>query len=114
MILRAQDERSSIHENLIIKGRSVVFEQRLFSSSFFPAQQTETPSQTAAAKKTGPFLPAGPSQRAFFLRGAGIRFITDNRPISNMNMNTKVINEIQANRIQQHIKITHHEQVGFI
>lgn len=29
-------------------------------------------------------------------------------------MDTKVINEIQANRIQQHIKITHHEQVGFI
>lgn len=92
----------------------MVFEQRLLSSSFFPAQQTETPPPTAAAKKTRPFLPAGPSWRAFFLRGAGIRFITYNRPISNMNMDTKIITEIQANRIQQHIKFTHHEQVGFI
>jgi hypothetical protein len=37
------------------------------------------------------------------------------RPISLVNVDAKIINEIPSNRIQEHIKtIIHHDQVGFI
>jgi retron-type reverse transcriptase len=37
------------------------------------------------------------------------------RPMSLMNINSKILNKIMANQIQHHIrKIVHHDHVGFI
>ena len=35
-------------------------------------------------------------------------------PIPLMNINAKILNEILTNRIQEHIKMIHHDQVNFI
>ena len=39
----------------------------------------------------------------------------NNRPIFLLNMDTKILNQVLANQIQQHNKrIVHHDQLGFV
>ena len=76
---------------ILLKLSQKTAEEAKLSNSFYEATITLTPKRDKDATKKENY-----------------------RPISLVNIDAKILNKILAIRIQQHIKIIHHDQVGFI